>query len=155
MCPMKYWLLKSEPEAYSIDHMAKDKRSLWENVRNYQARNFMVKDMKIGDLALFYHSNAKPPGVVGLVEITAVNQIDNSQFDKKSEYFEPRATRQKPVWFCAEVSFKEKFKGLISLDELRTFKNLSKMLLLNKSRLSVQPVAESEFKFICQLAEKN
>jgi predicted RNA-binding protein with PUA-like domain len=152
---VKYWLVKSEPEVYSIDKMAEDGTALWENVRNYQARNFMMKDMKVGDKALFYHSNAKPAAVVGVVEISDAAQPDPSQFDKKSEYFEPKASKEKPMWFCVEVRFREKLDKPVSLDVLKKQKSLAKMVLLNNSRLSVQPVTEKEFKTILKLAGKN
>lgn len=152
---MKYWLVKSEPEVYSIDSMAKDGTTLWENVRNYQARNFMMNDMKVGDRALFYHSNAKPAAVVGLVEISDSAQPDPSQFNKKSEYFEPKATKEKPMWFCVEVRFREKLDRPVSLDAIKKEKSLGKMVLLNNSRLSVQPVTEKEFKTIMKLADKD
>ncbi len=151
---MKYWLLKSEPDVFSIDDMANAKKTLWENVRNYQARNFMVDGMNIGDLALFYHSNANPAAVAGIVEISGAARPDPSQFDAKSEYYEPKATKEKPIWQCVEVAFKQKFKAPISLDFIKTQKNLEKMVLLNNSRLSVQPVSEKQYNTILKLAEK-
>jgi predicted RNA-binding protein with PUA-like domain len=148
----KYWLLKSEPDVFSIDRMAQDKKTLWENVRNYQARNFMARDMKVGDLALFYHSNAKPSAVVGVVEISGAAVPDPSQFDKKSEYFEPRATQAKPVWECVEVKLKSKLKRPVALEEIKADKALSGMVLLKNGRLSVQPVTEKEFERILKIA---
>jgi predicted RNA-binding protein with PUA-like domain len=150
---MKYWLIKSEPETYSIDHMEKDRETLWEGVRNYQARNFMQKDMQKGDLAFFYHSNAVPSAIAGLVEISGAAVADPSALNTKSPFFDPKATKEKPIWYCVKVKFKKKFKKLLSLDDLRTQKKLENMVLLQKgSRLSVQPVSESEFKKICELA---
>lgn len=150
---MNYWLLKSEPDVYSINDLAKDGKTLWENIRNYQARNYMMKDMKVGDIALFYHSNAKPAAIVGRVEILDIGIPDPTQFEKKSDYYEPRATQQKPVWYCVEVGFVEKFEHSISLEEIKKHKTLSKMALLNNSRLSVQPVTKSEYNVLVKLSE--
>lgn len=149
---MSFWLMKSEPDVYSIDQLQKDKTTWWEGVRNYQARNFMMKDMKVGDLVLFYHSNAEPPGVAGLAIISKVAAPDHLQFDKKSEYFDPKATLEKPIWFCVEVKFHKKFKNYISLQDLRSHSELSEMLVLQKgSRLSVQPVDPQHFEFVSSL----
>ncbi|MGE5084930.1 MAG: EVE domain-containing protein [Bacillota bacterium] len=146
---MKYWLMKSEPDVYSIDQLKKDKTTWWEGVRNYQARNFMQKDMQVGDAVLFYHSNATPPGVAGLARVSKVAAPDNSQFDKKSEYYEPKATAEKPIWFCVEVEFDKKFVELVSLQDLRDNEKLSDMLVLAKgSRLSVQPVDKKHFDIV-------
>ena len=141
-----YWLMKSEPDVYSIDTLQKDKTTWWEGVRNYQARNFMMNEMKVGDEVLFYHSNAEPPGVAGLAVVTKAAEPDKAQFDKKSEYFEKAATLEKPRWFCVQVGFKAKFKSLVSLEALRSEKTLQDMLVLKKGqRLSVQPVTKTEF----------
>ncbi len=151
---MQYWLVKSEPEVYSIDHLSKDKITLWENIRNYQARNYMTNGMQVGDLAFFYHSNSKPSGVAGVVEISGAARPDPSQFDKKSEYFDPKATTAKPIWFCVEVKFKEKLKRLVSLEELKAQSSLKNMILLNNSRLSVQPVTKNEFQAIVKMSSQ-
>lgn len=144
----RHWLMKSEPDVFSLDDLKKHKTTWWEGVRNYQARNFMV-DMKIGDLVLFYHSNAEPSGVAGLAKVTKLAATDQLQFDKKSEYYDPKATREKPRWFCVEVGYVGSFKNLLTLEDLRTKKELSEMLVLRKGqRLSVQPVTEAEFVFI-------
>ena len=146
---MKYWLMKSEPDVYSIDQLKKDKTNWWEGVRNYQARNFMMKDMEVGDLVLFYHSNAEPPGVAGIAKITHKAEPDKQQFDKKSEYYDAKATKEKPIWFCTEVGFVEKFKELVSLQDLRDNDKLQEMLVLAKgSRLSVQPVDKKHFEIV-------
>ena len=150
----QYWLMKSEPDVYSISHLKKDKTSLWSGVRNYQARNFMVKDMKVGDQVLFYHSSATPSGVAGLARVSKLAQPDPSQFDKKSDGFDPKATREKPIWFCVEVEYVSTFSHFISLDELKTVKELAPMQVLKKGqRLSIQPVTEKEFKKVCQLGD--
>lgn len=150
----KYWLMKSEPSVFSIDDLEKNGRTLWEGVRNYQARNYMMNDMRVGDEVLFYHSNAEPPGIAGVATVSKAAVPDPTAFDKKSEYFEPKATKEKPIWLCVEVKFAKKFKSLIPLEELRNNKKLSKMVLLQKgSRLSVQPVSEAEFKEIFRIAK--
>ena len=149
---MKYWLMKSEPDVYPIDQLKKDKTTWWEGVRNYQARNFMMKDMAVGDLVLFYHSNAEPPGVVGLAQVSRLAEPDQLQFNKKSEYFDPKATKEKPIWFCVEVTFKEKFKEMVSLNQLRDNKQLKEMLVLQKgSRLSVHPVEKKHFEIVTKM----
>ena len=150
---MQYWLMKSEPDVFSIDDLAQKKVTLWDGVRNYQARNFMMNDMKVDDVVLFYHSNAEPPGLAGLAKISRLAQPDPSQFNKKSEYYDPSATEQKPRWFCVEVAFVKKFKNLISLEELRSTKPLQSMLVLKKGqRLSIQPVTKAEFDVIQKMA---
>lgn len=147
-----YWLLKSEPDSYSIDDLNKDGKTLWEGVRNYQARNFMTQTMQENDLALFYHSSAEPTGIVGLAQITKVNVVDQLQFQKKSEFFDPKATKDKPIWYCAEVKFVKKFKSVIELSELKKHQELSQMKVLQRGqRLSVQPVSEAEYQFISTL----
>lgn len=146
---MKYWLMKSEPDVYSIDQLKKDKTTWWEGVRNYQARNFMMKDMQVGDDVLFYHSNAEPPGVAGLAKISKLAAPDKLQFDKKSEYFDPKASPEKPIWFCVEVEYLKKFPELVSLADLRENEKLQDMLVLQKgSRLSVQPVDKKHFDLV-------
>lgn len=146
---MKYWLMKSEPDVYSIDKLNKDKTTPWEGVRNYQARNFMMKEMQVGDLVLFYHSNAEPSGVAGIAKVSKLAFPDKTQFDKKSEYFDAKATKEKPIWFCVEVEFVEKFKTFISLAGLRENEKLSDMVVLQKgSRLSVQPVDKKHFDIV-------
>ncbi|HJV33211.1 MAG TPA: EVE domain-containing protein [Patescibacteria group bacterium] len=151
---MRYWLMKSEPESFSIDDLKRLKRDAWSGVRNYQARNFM-KAMAVGDLAFFHHSSATPPGIAGLAVIVASAHPDATQFDRKSPYFDPKATKAKPIWECVDVGFKKKFKRLIPLDELRRMKALKDMVLLQRgSRLSVQPVSKKEFDAIMKVAGK-
>ena len=145
----KYWLMKSEPETFSIDQLAKDKTTWWEGVRNYQARNFMTQEMTPGDEVLFYHSNAEPPGVAGLAKVTKKAAPDLTQFDKKSDFFDPKASQENPRWLCVEISFAKKFKNFISLSEIKFTPALAKMVLLQKgSRLSIQPVTAAEFEFL-------
>jgi len=152
---MKYWLMKSEPDVFSIDDLKRLHTSLWDGVRNYQARNFMTHDMKIGDEVLFYHSNATPPGVAGVSRVCAAAEPDPSQFDRKSEYYDPKATREKPIWFCVRVEFVKKLPRLVTLEELHQEKPLKNMLVLKKGqRLSIQPVSEKEFAWIQKMAER-
>ncbi len=147
-----YWLMKSEPDVFSIDQLKKDKKSLWDGVRNYQARNFMMNDMKVGDLVLFYHSNAKPPGVAGLAKISKEAVPDPTQFQKNGEYFDPKASKENPRWFCVEVAYKNKFKELVPLDDLREKKGLEDMLVIKKGqRLSIQPVTKKQFDIVCKM----
>jgi predicted RNA-binding protein with PUA-like domain len=147
----RHWLMKSEPDVFSIDDLQAKKRSLWDGVRNYQARNFMMKDMKVGDQVLFYHSNAEPSAVAGVAYVTGPATPDPSQFDQNSEYFDDKATPAKPRWFCVEVAFGEKFKKPVPLDLIKKEKSLQKMILLQHSRLSVQPVSATEFARICKM----
>jgi predicted RNA-binding protein with PUA-like domain len=150
---MRYWLMKSEPDVFSIDTLAEAKTSLWDGVRNYQARNFMMNDMNVGDPVLFYHSSAEPPGVAGLAKVVAKAEPDPSQFDKKSEYYDPKATKEKPIWFCVKVEFVEKFPKLVTLEQLKTAKPLKDMLVLKRGqRLSIQPVTTKEFECVQKMS---
>lgn len=149
----KIWLMKSEPDVYSIDHLQKDRKTLWTGVRNYQARNFMMTEMSPDDLVLFYHSNAEPPGIAGLARILKTRQTDPTQFDKKSEYYDEKSSPENPRWFCAEVGFEKKAPSFVSLEDLRHEKSLVDLLVLKKGqRLSIQPVSENHFKIIKKMA---
>src|SRR4030095_8363536 len=149
---LRYWLIKSEPTSYSIDDLKRDKATLWEGVRNYQARNFMMNEMRAGDLAIFYHSRADPPGAVGVAEISGPAEPDPTQFDSNDSHYDPKATPSKPIWYCVRVKFKQKFARQVTLSELRAQKGLEKMVLLQKgSRLSVQPVTAKEFQLVSEL----
>lgn len=149
---MKYWLMKSEPDVFSLEQLKKDKTTSWEGVRNYQARNFMMKDMQVGDLVLFYHSNAEPSGIAGIARVSKAATPDKLQFDKKSEYFDPKVTKEKPIWYCVDVEYVDTFKHFISLAELREAKGVSDMVVLQKgSRLSVQPVEKKHFDIVKKL----
>ncbi len=144
---MQYWLVKSEPDAYSIDDLKRDTTTAWEGVRNYQARNHM-RAMKKGDLVLFYHSSAQPMGVAGIAQVSALAHADESQF-KKGDYFEPKATRETPIWDCVDISFVEKAKRFCLLSDMKADSQLRGMLLLQRgSRLSVQPVSAAHFAHI-------
>ena len=152
---MNYWLMKSEPTSYSIDDLKEEKIACWDGVRNYQARNFMRDEMKIDDLVLFYHSNAKPSGVVGVAKVCSLPYPDHTACEAKSPYFDPRSTKENPVWMMVDIAFVKKFSAILSLADLKTYTQLEKMVLLKKgSRLSIQPVTKGEFDFISKLAQK-
>ena len=137
-----YWLMKSEPDAYSIETLEKEKETIWDGIRNYQARNFMRK-MEIGDQAFFYHSNCKPPGIVGLMEIVSKNIIDPTQFDKNSKYYDSKSDKLNPRWDCVKVQFLCKSKEIISLQELKSLFKEEELLVVKKgNRLSILPVPE-------------
>src|SRR5471032_802539 len=129
---MRYWLFKSEPDVFGIDHLAHDGRTEWSGVRNFQARNLM-KEMSAGDLGFFYHSSTKPPGVAGICEVTAIAHPDPTQFDPKSEYYDPTSRPERPKWWCVEVGFIKKLARLIPLEELRGITALEGMPLLWRS----------------------
>src|SRR5690348_16706888 len=147
---MNYWLLKSEQDVYSIEDLAKDKSTIWDNIRNYRARNIMRDEMKAGDLFLFYYSMSKSSanGVAGIGKILAVNLPDESALDRKSEYHDPKATKQKNPWVAVKVGFVKKFRRIVSLDEIKRQPNLKNMTLLKIARLSVQPVTKAEFEIV-------
>ena len=148
--------MKSEPTTYSLWDLQKSGKDLWDGVRNYQARNFMMKDMQVGDEVLFYHSNATPPGVAGLAVIAQKAQPDPTAFDPKSLYYDPAGTKEKPRWFCVQVAFKAIFKRFVPLQELRKERALSKMALLKKGqRLSVMPVTQKEYEHIVRMSQSS
>jgi len=149
---MKFWLMKTEPDVYSIDDLERDGTEPWEGVRNYQARNFM-REMSNGDLVIFYHSNAKPPGAAGLCRVSREAYPDDTQFDKKSKYHDPKSKKEDPRWSRVEVAFVEKFAEPISLQALKDDPALEGMLVTQKgSRLSVQPVGKQHFKRVLKMA---
>ena len=150
---MAYWLMKSEPDAFSIDDLARAGTEPWSGVRNYQARNYMWKDMRVGDGVLFYHSNAKIPGIVGLAKVASKPYPDPTQFDPASDYFDPKAAPDNPRWYLVDVRFQRKLKRAISLDELRQHTlALADFALLNRgNRLSVLPVGAAQWQFILNL----
>jgi predicted RNA-binding protein with PUA-like domain len=146
---MNYWLLKSEGNCYSIDDLKRDKRTAWTGVRNYMARNFMVRDMQVGDQVLFYHSSSEPTGVYGLAKVAGAAHPDMTQFNKKDDHYDPKATKEKPIWHCVDVAFIKKLKAPVSLQELKLDPNLEGMLVRERgSRLSIQPVSEKHFTYI-------
>jgi predicted RNA-binding protein with PUA-like domain len=148
---MQYWLMKNEPVCYSIDDLERDKQYVWDGVRNYQARNLM-RTMQKGDLVLYYHSNAKPSGIAGVAKVVKEAYPDPTQFNKKSEYFDPKTTKENPRWVAVDVAFVKKFKTLVPLQVLQNDPFFSDMLVTKRGmRLSVQPVAEKHFEKILSL----
>jgi predicted RNA-binding protein with PUA-like domain len=144
--------MKSEPNVYSIDHLKRDGTESWDGVRNYQARNFM-REMAVGDLAIFYHSSANPPGAAGVCEIAREAYPDDSQFDEKSEYYDPKSKKEDPRWSRVDVSFVEKFAELVPLQALKDDPKLEGMRVTQKgSRLSVQPVDKAHFQRVLKIA---
>lgn len=144
--------MKSEPDSYSIDDLKKDKTTLWEGVRNYQARNFMKNEMQPGDEFFFYHSNAKPPGIVGLGQIHTQAEVDPTAFQKESKYYDKKSKQDAPRWFCVRVKFKEKFRKILPLEDLKSDPKLLGMMVTQKgSRLSIQPVTEKHFQHILKI----
>ena len=140
MTEINYWLMKSEPDAYSIDTLKNDGVTLWDGIRNYQARNFMRK-MNKGDKVFFYHSNCKPPGIVGLMEVVELKIIDPTQFDKDSRYFDPKSKPENPRWDCVKVKYLSKSNNILSLPELKILFSEDELLLVKKgNRLSIIPV---------------
>lgn len=150
--PTRYWLMKCEPSAYTIDALAKDGKTGWEGVRNYQARNFMRDQMQAGDPVLFYASNADPSGVTGLAEIVTPGYPDPFAFKKGHKYYDEASKRESPTWFTVDVGFVERFPAIVTLDRLKHTKGLEKMMVVQKgSRLSIQPVTKAEFEIVCRL----
>jgi len=150
----KYWLMKSEPNAYSIDDLVKDKKTYWDGVRNYQARNFMRDDMKKGDKVLFYHSNAKPTAVVGVCEIVQEGYPDFTAFDPEAKHFDPKSKEDKPTWMMVDIKIIEKLKRHVTLEEIKENPKLQKMRLTQRgNRLSVMPVEKNEFEEIIKMSK--
>jgi len=147
---MNYWLMKSEPDAFSVDDLATrpKKTEPWTGVRNYQARNFMRDDMKRGDPVFFYHSSCALPGIVGIMKVSKNAYPDETQFDRESDYFDPKATRENPRWVHVDVKLSRKTR-LVSIEELRSHPQLESMQILRRgNRLSITPVTEAEWQFI-------
>lgn len=151
----QYWLVKSEASCYSIDDLRRDKRTSWSGVRNYQARNFM-RDMKVGELVLFYHSSPKGsgevPAVVGVARVVAPAHADATALDPKNDHYDPKATKEKPIWECVDIGFVEEFAEPVTLPVIKLNPALAGIMLAQQgSRLSVQPVSETHFKKIVVL----
>ena len=150
MTKINYWLMKSEPDAYSIDNLKNDEVTLWDGIRNYQARNFM-RNMNKGDKVFFYHSNCKPPGIVGLMEIVDLNIVDPTQFDKDSKYFDPKSKADNPRWDCVKVKYLAKSKNILTLPELRILFTEEELLVVKKgNRLSILPVPKEIAKILLE-----
>jgi predicted RNA-binding protein with PUA-like domain len=150
----QHWLVKSEADVYSIDHLAADGVTPWDGIRNYEARNFMRDGMRPGDLVLYYHSNANPPGVAGVAKVTSEPYPDALQFDRTSKYHDPKSTREDPRWVLVDVGFVERFPRLVPLAEIREHPKLQEMALLKRMRLSVQPVEPEAFAIIRALGQE-
>jgi len=145
--------MKNEVTDYNIDDLDRDKQTTWDGVRNYQARNFMRDDMCVGDLAFFYHSNADPSGVAGVMKIIKTKITDPTQFEKKGKYYDEKATKAVPRWFCVEVQFVKNLKNFVGLPEIKQNKKLKGILVAQKgTRLSVQPVSKEHFKEIIRMS---
>ncbi|ABX09477.1 EVE domain-containing protein [Prochlorococcus marinus] len=143
MTEPNYWIMKSEPDAYSIDDLKEEKETLWDGIRNYQARNFM-RSMNVGDIAFFYHSNCKPPGIVGLMQVIETKLTDPTQFDNQSKYFDQKSSLENPRWDCAKLKYLGEFGEKLSLKEMSDNFTAEELLLLRKgNRLSIIPVKEN------------
>jgi predicted RNA-binding protein with PUA-like domain len=150
----RYWLFKSEPLTYSIDDLAIDRCTDWEGVRNYQARNFMRDQMRVGDLGIFYHSNAHPPGAAGICRVSQPARPDHFAWDRTSPYFDPQSSPAHPRWCMVQIEFVAKLAKFVSLAEMRHDPHLQEMLLLKKGqRLSIQPLTPAQFQRICELGD--
>ena len=153
--PKRSWLMKCEPSAYTIDDLKRDGKTGWEGVRNYQARNFMRDDMQVGDGVLFYASNAEPSGVTGLATISRAGYLDPFALRKGHDYYDPKHTAEKPIWYSVEIAFVERFKDVLPLTALKQVKGLQHMMVYQKgSRLSVQPVTPKEYELVCRLGRR-
>jgi predicted RNA-binding protein with PUA-like domain len=154
----KYWLLKTEPESFSIQDLAqaKNRTTCWDGVRNYQARNYLRDEMQVGDGVLFYHSNADPPAIVGTAKVVRAGYPDPTAWDEHDSHYDPQSTPENPRWFMVDIQLDEIFKQPLALEELRSVPALKQMELLRKgSRLSVQPVRDAEFSAVLKLADTN
>lgn len=151
---MAYWLFKSEPDEFSIDHLAAlaGRPEPWNGIRNYQARNLLRDQVQLGDQAFIYHSSCKLVGIAGTATVSRAAYADPDQFNPDSNYFDPKATPEQPRWFCVDVVFKKKFSRLIPLAELKQQPGLENMVLLKQGRLSIQPVTKAQWQLITNLA---
>ena len=151
---MKYWLMKTEPDVFGIDDLARVQVEPWTGVRNPWARMYMKTQMAVDDGVLFYHSSCLPPGVAGLARVARTGVVDETQFDPASPYFDEAATREAPVWWCVDVAFVEKLPRVVALDELRRAPGLAEMMVLRVPRLSVQPVTEDEYRIVVEMSRR-
>ena len=153
MAVRKFWLVKSEPGAYSFDDLLNEEDQIaeWDGVRNYTARNTMRDDMQVGDGVLFYHSNAKPTAVVGYATVVKSGYPDDTAWDPDSEHPDPRSTPDNPVWYMVDIKAENKFRSPVTLQQIKAHGDLKDMVLVNNSRLSVQPVTNREWKIILTL----
>ncbi|HHQ68729.1 MAG TPA: EVE domain-containing protein [Halothiobacillaceae bacterium] len=152
---MKYWLMKSEPDAFSIDDLKSVKVEPWDGIRNYQARNMIRDEMQPGDLAFFYHSNTKVPGIVGLMEIASEPRFDHTAFDPAAKYFDPKSNPDKPRWYLVDVKYIRHTKRVITLSELKAEPALENLPLVRRgNRLSIMPVEKQAFEHILTMEER-
>lgn len=149
----RHWLMKSEPDVYSFDDLARDKSTFWDGVRNHEARNLMRNEMKVGDLVFFYHSNAAPSGVAGLARIASEAKPDPTAFDPDDAHYDPDSDPASPRWWAVDVAFHEELPRLVSLHEIKANPKLADMALLRRSRLSVTPVTAAEWKEVLRMAK--
>jgi predicted RNA-binding protein with PUA-like domain len=150
-----YWLIKSDPETYTIADLERDGVTEWDGVRNYKARNFMKKQMQVGDLVLFYHSNADPTGVVGIAEVASEAHPDSAQFQKKSRYHDPDSDPEDPRWWCVDVRHVQTFPAPVTREEMKETAALKSMLVLKRGmRLSITPVTKAEFDVVRRLGQR-
>lgn len=148
---MAHWLMKSEPDVYGIEHLQREGTTLWDGIRNYQARNFM-RSMVVGDHAFFYHSNAKPPGIIGLMEVIETGITDPSQFDPANNYFDPKSNAAAPRWDCVRLRYLGRFAELLSLDSLREQFSVEELpVVRNGNRLSILPVPDASAQRLLEL----
>jgi predicted RNA-binding protein with PUA-like domain len=153
--PRRFWLMKCEPSAYSIDDLERDGKTSWEGVRNFQARNFLRDQMQVGDGVLFYASNADPSGVTGLAEIARAGYPDQFSWTKGHKYYDEDSSPENPTWYMVDIGFVERFPGIVPLETLKQTKGLENMMVTRKgSRLSVQPVTKAEFDIVTKLGRK-
>jgi predicted RNA-binding protein with PUA-like domain len=153
MAKRKHWLFKSEPDVYGIDDLERDGSTTWEGVRNYQARNYLRDDCQVGDGVLYYHSNTKPPGIVGVARVSKPAYPDPYQFDADSKYYDPKAKPEAPPWVMVDVEFVARFDEVLTLDQLKADARLDGMLVTRKGqRLSIQPVEAAHWRRVCKLA---
>ena len=150
-----YWLMKSEADCFSFDDLvqAPGKTTYWDGVRSFEVRNLLRDEIKVGDEVLFYHSNAKPPGVAGIAKVVKAGYPDHTAFEKKHEHYDPKSKPDEPTWYMVDVKAVKKLPRFVGLPELRAAKELEKMALFTRNRLSITPVTETEWNVVMKLAE--
>jgi predicted RNA-binding protein with PUA-like domain len=153
---MNYWLFKSEPDAFSIDDLANMPKQTehWDGIRNYQARNFLRDQVKLGDLVFIYHSSCKDVGIVGLAEVVKGGYVDHTQFDPEAKYYDPKSTADKPRWYMVDIQFKQKFSKILPLKTIKSMDDIREIGLVKKGhRLSIMPVLQTEFDTLLKACE--
>ena len=154
---VRYWLMKSDPDTFGIGDLRKSPRqtTCWDGVRNYQARNLLRDEIRVGDRVLFYHSQEKPPAVVGTAEVVRAGYPDPTQFDRRSKGYDPKSERSDPRWYAVDIRLQREFRRPVSLPEIRDCAALKEMVLVRRSRLSVQPVTDGQWKTILNMAARS